>query len=137
MSRDNNDYYYNSCRIRRDHDCPCNDEENENNEINNLMLSLVEAVGNNSNAISNLLVQIQANIQYQRSTDTSSLQGIGNNEVNVVGFIDPDTTSGAEANNESDVTATGTAASNAISESLTALIKQIITQVGLVNDSEQ
>lgn len=119
--------YNNDCT-----DSSSSDSKN-NNDTSNLMLSLVKSVNNNTNVVSKLLTQIQTNVQFQRSNDASSLENIGNNDVNVIGFIDPDTISGATANNESNLNNTTNAEGNAISLALTLAIKNIINQLGLVN----
>lgn len=113
-------------------DSSSSDSKN-NNDTSNLMLYLVKSVNDNTNVVSKLLTQIQTNVQFQRSNDASSLENIGNNDVNVIGFIDPDTISGATANNESNLNNTANAEGNAISLALTLAIKNIINQLGLVN----
>ena len=121
-------------------DCDSHYENHDNinnNDINNVLLSLIKSVNENTNAIAQLVTEIQNNVQFQRSSDTSKFEDIGNNDVNVIGFIDPDTFSGAVSNNESDIVNESQASSTAISAALTLAINNVINQLGLVNGAEQ
>lgn len=104
-----------------------------NDNLNNTLASLIKAVNTNTNTIEEYLTEVQENAQIQGSTDRTNLKDIGNNRVNVINYIDPDTLSGAVANNESNLNNTANAEGNAISLALTLAIKNIINQLGLVN----
>lgn len=110
---------------------------NTNNEITNTLASLIRAIDNNTNTIEQYLADIQVNGQFQGSTDRTSVRDIGNNRVNVINYIDPDTLSTSLANNESAVAAIAEAVAQAISESVILELRNYLIQLGLINVAEQ
>lgn len=64
------------------------------------------------------------------------MRDIGNNNVSVVNYIDPDTVSAALANNENFIANLVAALSAALSASLAASISDLLVQLGLVNVAE-
>lgn len=108
-----------------------------NDNLNNTLASLIKAVNTNTNTIEEYLTEVQENAQIQGSTDRTNLKDIGNNRVNVINYIDPDTLSGAVANNESLVTNIANAVANAVAAALIIELKRILEQNGLINVNVQ
>lgn len=104
-----------------------------NDNLNNTLASLIKAVNTNTNTIEEYLTEVQENAQIQGSTDRTNLKDIGNNRVNVINYIDPDTLSGAVANNESLVTNIANAVADAVAAALIIELKRILEQNGLIN----
>lgn len=102
-------------------------------DLTNTLASLIKAVNTNTNVIEEYLTQVQENTQIQGTTDRTNIKDIGNNRVNVINYIDPDTFSGAMANNESLVTNIATAVAEAVSASLAVELQRILEQNGLIN----
>lgn len=108
-----------------------------NDNLNNTLASLIKAVNTNTNTIEEYLTEVQENAQIQGSTDRTNLKDIGNNRVNVINYIDPDTLSGAVANNESLVTNIANAVADAVAADLIIELKRILEQNGLINVNVQ
>ncbi|MDD5793946.1 hypothetical protein ACTNDG_01885 [Clostridium sp. HCP1S3_B4] len=108
-----------------------------NDNLNNTLASLIKAVNTNTNTIEEYLTEVQENAQIQGSTDRTNLKDIGNNRVNVINYIDPDTLSGAVANNESLVTNIANAVADAVAAALIIELKRILEQNGLINVNVQ
>lgn len=108
-----------------------------NDNLNNTLASLIKAVNTNTNTIEEYLTEVQENAQIQGSTDRTNLKDIGNNRVNVINYIDPDTLSGAVANNESLVTNIANAVADAVAADLIIEFKRILEQNGLINVNVQ
>lgn len=108
-----------------------------NDNLNNTLASLIKAVNTNTNTIEEYLTEVQENAQIQGSTDRTNLKDIGNNRVNVINYIDPDTLSGAVANNESLVTNIANAVADAVAAALIIEFKRILEQNGLINVNVQ
>lgn len=108
-----------------------------NDNLNNTLASLIKAVNTNTNTIEEYLTEVQENAQIQGSTDRTNLKDIGNNRVNVINYIDPDTLSGAVANNESLVTNIANAVADAVAATLIIEFKRILEQNGLINVNVQ
>lgn len=124
--------YEQYCNKRKKH---CNSNESDYTELNNLLFSFIESVNNNTNAIENLITNEQNNSQYQASSDNSALSDIGNNEVNVIGFIDPDTFSNANSTNVSDIDNSSFSISESLAASLAVELKELINQISGVGEA--
>lgn len=107
--------------------------EQKKSQSANLLESLIKSVNENTTAIKQCLVDLQANAQIQGSTDRSVFKDVGSNKVNVFNYIDPDTVAGALANNEAYVLNLAEAISAALSVSLIAEFKKFLEQSGLIN----
>lgn len=110
---------------------PKRKEEPENK--NNLLFAFIKAIEANTQAVSQLIAQVQLNLQYQKNTDFAKFENVGKNDVNVLSWIDPDTKAGAYASNTTDVTNEAISVSEATSAALALFFNEILTQMGLIN----
>lgn len=108
-------------------------DRNNNNQLYDLLLSLVNSLNENTTAISQLLTQY--NDQQVSTNDVSRFSNIGGNDVNVVNYIDPDTTSGASVTNSNDTINGAVAASASLSAAISLILENVIAQIGASNEA--
>lgn len=101
--------------------------------LDQTIASLIKSINTNTNTINQYIESTQENSQVQQTNDRTIMRDIGNNNVNVVNYIDPDTVSSALANNENFVANLVAALSAALSASLAATISDVLIQLGLIN----
>lgn len=108
-------------------------DRNNNNQLYDLLLSLVNSLNENTTAISQLLTQY--NDQQVSTNDVSRFSNIGGNDVNIVNYIDPDTTSGASVTNSNDTINGAVAASASLSAAISLILENVIAQIGASNEA--
>lgn len=101
--------------------------------LDQTIASLIKSINTNTNTINQYIESTQENSQVQQTNDRTIMRDIGNNNVNVVNYIDPDTVSSALANNENFVANLVAALSAALSASFTTTISDVLVQLGLIN----
>lgn len=101
--------------------------------LDQTIASLIKSINTNTNTINQYIESTQENSQVQQTNDRTIMRDIGNNNVNVVNYIDPDTVSSALANNENFVANLVAALSAALSASFATTISDVLVQLGLIN----